>query len=117
MIERFAIRFGLQFGVVDLTEVDDLPFAVLARWFFAEQHVPFIDRRIEEIAFLACRVLAGVIQHQLTPTPEMFRLSIDPLADSTGATDADFPEVDQESINRFAERMDQVNGAKNGGGG
>ena len=99
--------------IVDLDEVDDLPFSVLARWFDAEQEVPFLDRRIELTAYLMCRVLHAVIQHAVVPDPEMFVLS--PLPEQS-APDADFPEVDQRSIDLFAEKIQHWQGSDDGGG-
>lgn len=117
LIRRFSIRFGLQFGILDLADVDELPFSVLGRWYFAELEVPFLDRRLEEIAFLSCRVLHMVFNNQGTPGPEMFQLSPKLKPSEESATDSDFPEVDQESIDLFAAKTAQSNGAINGGGG
>ena len=117
LIRRFSIRFGLQFGILDLDDVDELPFSVLGRWYFAELEVQFLDRRLEEIAFLSCRVLHMVFNNLGTPGPEMFQLSPKLKPSEESATEPDFPEVDQESIDLFAAKTAQSNGALNGGGG
>lgn len=90
--------------LLDLEEVEEMPFRIWSDWYFAEQEVPFLDRRLEDTAFLICRVLASVWHDHLTPTEKMFRLSPE-IVES--APDADFPAVDQDSIDRFTARVER----------
>lgn len=80
-----------------------MPFAQLARWYIAELDVPFWDRRVEALAYLTCAVIRGIAVCQMEPKPEMFHLTPEPEPDS--APEPDFPQVDQDSIDRFAARM------------
>lgn len=101
--------------ILDLDEVDELPFSVLARWYDAELETPFLDRRLEMTAFLVCRVLASVIHSGVTPTRDMFELTPKPGEES--APEDDFPKVDQASIDSFAGKIEQWNAGKYHGGG
>jgi hypothetical protein len=76
-----------EFGVLDRQSIEDLPFSVWLDHFQDELLEPFLDRRIDTQAFLITRVLAAVIQVQLTPTEEMFLISA-PLSAAARATAA-----------------------------
>lgn len=80
-----------------------MPFSQLARWYLAELDVPFWDRRVEALAYLTCTVLRGIAMCHMEPTPKMFHLTSPPK--ETSAPEPDFPQVDQDSIDRFAARM------------
>lgn len=94
---------GVQFGILNPREIDDLPFSTWAHWYQHEQAEPWLDRRVDAQAFLICRVLSEVIHTQAQPVQEMFQLS----ASLDRATDPDSEEDDPDSpdLTTFAVNM------------
>ena len=90
--------------MIDLDEIGHRPFSFWVRWYQHEANEPFLDRRLDLQAFLICRVLAGVIHQQITPTEEMFTLSAPLHPDTRDPEDLEH-EAEERSFRMFESKM------------
>ena len=93
-------------SILDLDEVDQLPFSLWLRWYQHELKEPFSDRRSDTLAFLSASVFSAIIHAQITPTFEMFNLSA-PLipTDSDGDPDGYDDEAAEREFRAFDRQM------------